>query len=195
MLVLNKRHTPLTKAMALLKYVSFSLNLAMLACSMSTSLQSSAGKQTMELLVRKQTLDETHLVTFQIDIFNCTCIVTITIVLRNKYDTDILTVGEGEDYVTIIAAFLQRVFISRDTPRMCFNITIIDDILDEGTEEFTVTIAVEATDTIDTPPIIAGNFTIDPVSATIFIIDDDVSPTIFTLPSTTAETSKCVILE
>ena len=78
------------------------------------------------------------------------------------------TVGSGADYISVMATLAT---FSTMQPKQCFNVTIIDDMEVEISEEFFATLTlIPASLTI----VDLNRTTIDPLKATVSIMDNDV---------------------
>jgi len=78
------------------------------------------------------------------------------------------TVGSGADYVSVMTTLAT---FSTMQPKQCFNVTIIDDMEVELSEDFFATLTlIPASVTIVDP----NRTTIDPLKATVSIMDNDV---------------------
>ena len=77
-------------------------------------------------------------------------------------------VGSGADYISVVTTLTQ---FTTQQPNQCFNVTIIDDIEAETTEDFfAILTLIPATITTIDP----NRTTVDPPEATVNIIDNDV---------------------
>ena len=78
------------------------------------------------------------------------------------------TVGSGADYISVMTTLAT---FSTMQPKQCFNVTIIDDMEVELSEDFfaTLTLIPSSLTTVD-----PNRTTIDPLNATVSIMDNDV---------------------
>jgi len=78
------------------------------------------------------------------------------------------TVGSGADYISVMATLAT---FSTMQPKQCFNVTIIDDMEVEISEDFfaTLTLIPSSLTIVD-----LNRTTIDPLKATVSIMDNDV---------------------